>query len=345
MKKSWLFSVLVLFMLPSAAQAITIERIAAVAGDDVITLQDLREEGGLRYAVKGKDIRDIDDAADKTEQLEALTKELVQTRLISRQARKNDIHIGDREVDMQLAEMYRRSGQNEAAFKAMMADSGIDWNAYRRYMRGELEAQYVIRSELAGQVTPSEADVVACAQENSPGAERGVSVSLSQIIIPEIKADSQAGLNAPIASQLNATWWNTLDDVVALYADGVQEVTAKDPDRFVEFVHKYSSGRSVERDGVLGTFAPGDLSTDFSVAFTLQKGDISPVISTAAGYHVLRIDDVIEGESEAWKKAKDTCREQISMKESQRLIESWLNDLMEKNYVSITVNQDIRTDR
>ena len=29
-------------------------------------------------------------------------------------------------------------------------------------------------------------------------------------------------------------------------------------------------------------------------------------------------------------------------KESQRLIESWLNDLMEKNYVSITVNNNIR---
>ncbi len=322
-------------------QAETIERIAAVAGDEIITLNDVRNEGVLRFAVKGMDLRDIDEEPDRDEQLEGLVKELIQTRLIARQARKNNISIGDREVDMQLQEMYQRSGQGEEAYKMMMAQEGIEWKAYRAYIRSEIEAQFVMRAELAGQVAPSEADAIACAQERVPEAENSVTVTLRQIVIPDIDADSTAGLSAPAANPLNGTWWNSLDNAIRQYAAGVQSLVASNPDNFLEYVKKYSTGRSVEREGLLGSFSPGELSKDFAPVFALQKGEISPLITTATAYHILRADDITQGESEVWKKAVENCREQIAMQETQRLISSWLNDLMAKNYVSILVNQDI----
>ena len=136
------------------ANAETIERIAAIAGDDIITLNDVRNDGVMRYLVKGKDLHDIDDSPKRSEELEEIVKELVQAKLIARQAKKNNIYVGDREVDAQLKEMFSRAGQSEESFKAMMAQEGIDWQAYRAYLRSEIEAQFVIRSELAGQVAP-----------------------------------------------------------------------------------------------------------------------------------------------------------------------------------------------
>lgn len=323
------------------AQAETIERIAAVAGDEIITLNDVRNEGVLRFAVKGKDLHEIDEEENPEAALEDIVRELIQTRLIARQAKKNNINIGDREVDMQLNEMYARSGQGEDAYKAMMAQEGIDWKAYRAYIRSEIEAQFVIRSELAGQVTPSEADAIACAQERVPDAENSVTVTLRQIIIPDVEVDSVAGLSSPAAKTLNAVWWNSIDNAVKQYANGVQSIVAANPDNFVEYVKLYSTGRSAERDGLLGSFSPGDLSKDFAPVFALQKGQVAPLIETKAGYHILKADEVTVGESETWKKAVEQCREQIAMKESQRLIDSWLSDLMAKSYVSILVNKDI----
>ena len=78
-----------------------------------------------------------------------------------------------------------------------------------------------------------------------------------------------------------------------------------------------------------------------SSSLTLKKGEIAPLITSGAGYHVMMAEEVTEGESETWKRAKDQCRDQIAMRESQRLIESWLSDLMGKNYVSILVNRDV----
>ena len=100
----------------SPGYAETIERIAAVAGNEIITMNDVRVEGRLKYAVRGRDITMIDDSADREEELVKLVKDLVQTRLISKQAKKNNINIGDREVDMQLQQMYKQSGQGEEAY-------------------------------------------------------------------------------------------------------------------------------------------------------------------------------------------------------------------------------------
>lgn len=325
----------------SPGYAETIERIAAVAGNEIITMNDVRVEGRLKYAVRGRDITMIDESANREEELEKLVKDLVQTRLISKQAKKNNINIGDREVDMQLQQMYQQSGQGEEAYKAMIAQEGMEWAAYRAYIRDEIEAQYVIRAELAGQVSPSEADVIACAQERAPDAEKSITVALRQIIIPELGGDSSAGMSAPAAKTLNAVWWNSLDSAMKQYASGIQGIASRHPEKFVDYVKLYSTGRSAEREGVLGSFSPGDLSKDFAPVFTLQAGEVAPLITTGAGYHILKADEVTFGESETWKKTVEHCREQIAMRESQRLIESWLSDLMEKNYVSIMINNDI----
>ena len=342
MIRNWIKSALILaLVIPCMSQAKTVERVAAVAGDEIITLNDVRREGKLRYLVKGKDLRDIDDSANREAELESIVKELVQVRLIARQAKKNNIHIGDREVNAQLQQMYLQSGQSEEAYKAMMASEDIEWEDYRAYLRSEIEAQFVIRSELAGQVSPSEVDVIACAQERVPEAENSVTVSLRQILIPEIDADSKAGLSANSAKILNPVWWNSLDRAEEVFAKGVQEIAAAAPDRFVDYVKMYSTGRSAEREGVLGQFSPGDLSKDFASVFTMKAGEVAPLISTNAGYHIMKVDEVTHGESESWKAAVNQCREMITMQESQRLINSWLNDLLEKNFVSILINHQI----
>ncbi|MBQ8037295.1 MAG: peptidylprolyl isomerase [Proteobacteria bacterium] len=342
MKLKWILAgMLSAVIMPMSAHAETIERIAAVAGDDVITLNDVRSEGKLRFAVKGKDLSDLDASPRRAEELEALVKELVQVRLIARQAKKNNISVGDREVDMQMQEMYRQSGHGEEDYRAMLEQEGLDWASYRAYMRSEIEAQFVIRSELAGQVAPSESDVIACAQEKAPDAENSVTVTLRQILIPELDVDSVSGLSTAAGSAFNGAWWNSLDSAHKQYAAGVHKLVSAHPEEFVKYVHQYSTGRSVERDGLLGAFSPGDLTRDFAPVFALKKGEIAPLITSGAGYHVMMAEEVTEGESESWKRAKEQCRDQIAMRESQRLIESWLSDLLGKNYVSILVNRDV----
>jgi peptidyl-prolyl cis-trans isomerase C len=145
-----------------------------------------------------------------------------------------------------------------------------------------------------------------------------------------------------MAKVLNPVWWNSLDKAEEVLANGVQELAVASPDKFTDYVKAYSTGRSVERNGVLGQFSPGDLSKDFAAVFTLKAGEIAPLISTNAGYHIIKVDNVTQGESEAWKAAMNQCREMISMQESQRLVNSWLNDLLEKNYVSILVNHQLK---
>ena len=342
--KKWIFLAFLVCICLSAtaAYAETIERIVAIAGDEIITMQDLREEGKIRYATRGKDLSMIDDSPFREKMMMDLAKELVQSRLVAKEATKLQVPIGDHEVDMQLREMYRQSGQSEEDYKAYLEQSGMSWNMFRKFLKGELQAQYVLRSQLAGQVQVSEADAISCAQEKLPaGAENGVTASLSQILLREPAIDSSEGLHTQMASSFNAAWWNSVDQGRSIVARGLQAELTQDPGWFSNAVKKFSSGNSAERDGLLGEFAPGDLSQDFNSVFALKAGQFSDVISTEAGLHIIRINSVKEGESSAWKDKLEECRNELMQKETERLIQSWFNDLMEQNYVSFKLMDDI----
>lgn len=324
-------------------RAETIERIVAVAGDDVITMRDMRDEGAVVMAMQNDDIHRLDNMEPdvRKSKLTELARGLVQRRLIEKEAIRLGSPVGEREVQQQLEAIYSQNGGTEAEFKEYLQGFGLKLETFRAVIRGELQSQFVMRSQLAGQVVVADADILACARETAPLAEHGTAMDLRQILIREDAGDSALGLDTEIASTLNPVWWNSVDKVTELLASGVRDQIAADPAWFLDAVKIFSSGQSVEQGGRLGTFSPTDLSKDFDQVFSLPKGGVSQVIRTAAGYHIVYVDDIKEGATEAWTKAQDNCRNKLMIQEGERLTQSWLNTMMEKNYVSIKVSEDI----
>ncbi|MFA5625310.1 MAG: peptidylprolyl isomerase [Bradymonadales bacterium] len=345
MRKFLIFSAFVLGvgLWSQAAQGEIIERIVAVVGDDIISLQDMRDEGAMIMAMQNDDLKLVDhmDGEYRDAKLTQIAKELVQRRLIEKEARKLSSPVTEREVQQQVEAIYGQNGGNEAEFKEYLSSLGLKFETFRTIIRGELQSQFVMRAQLAGQITVSDADVNVCARELAPGSERGISMELRQILIREDAGDSALGLSGDVATFANAPWWNSIDKVHALVAQGVRDELVKDPAWFLEAVQKFSSGQSAEQEGRLGTFTQSELSKEFSAVFSLEKGGISEVLRTGVGHHIVYVDEVKEGETEAWKKAQVYCRNKIMIQEGERLTKSWLDNMMEKNYVSIKILDDI----
>jgi len=63
----------------------------------------------------------------------------------------------------------------------------------------------------------------------------------------------------------------------------------KKGEKFAEIAKEVSLCPSKKRGGDLGTFGRGKMVKEFEkAAFALQKGQISPVIKTKFGYHIVR---------------------------------------------------------
>ena len=63
----------------------------------------------------------------------------------------------------------------------------------------------------------------------------------------------------------------------------------KKGEKFAEIAKEVSLSPSKKRGGDLGTFGRGKMVKEFEkAAFALQKGQLSPVIKTKFGYHIIK---------------------------------------------------------
>jgi len=63
----------------------------------------------------------------------------------------------------------------------------------------------------------------------------------------------------------------------------------KKGEKFANIAKQVSLCPSKKRGGDLGTFSKGKMVKEFEkAAFTLQKGQISPIVKTKFGYHIIK---------------------------------------------------------
>jgi len=71
-------------------------------------------------------------------------------------------------------------------------------------------------------------------------------------------------------------------------AKKIQERLGKG-EKFANLAREVSLCPSAKRGGDLGTFSRGQMVKEFeTAAVTLQKGQISPIVKTKFGYHLIR---------------------------------------------------------
>lgn len=90
-------------------------------------------------------------------------------------------------------------------------------------------------------------------------------------------------------------------------AEDILSLLAKKGADFASLAKKYSDDKaSGGKGGSLGYFKQGEMVKSFEdAAFSLKKGEISGIVETEFGYHIIKIDDVKEARLMPFKEAKD----------------------------------------
>ncbi|MCK5553188.1 MAG: SurA N-terminal domain-containing protein, partial [Deltaproteobacteria bacterium] len=107
---------------------------------------------------------------------------------------------------------------------------------------------------------------------------------------------------------------------------------AKKGEDFGSLAEKYSEGPTAKKGGDLGYFPRGRMVKEFEdAAFSLQTGEISPVVRTQFGFHVIKVEDVKEektqGLDEVRKSIESTLRDQRARDLAERSVEETLYTL------------------
>jgi peptidyl-prolyl cis-trans isomerase C len=97
---------------------------------------------------------------------------------------------------------------------------------------------------------------------------------------------------------------------------------------FAELARQFSEGPTAERGGDLGTFARGQMVPAFEeAAFELEPGEISPVVETRFGYHVILVEEREAARQMALEEVADDIRTLLERRERQSRVRAFIDQL------------------
>ncbi|MFC1839902.1 peptidylprolyl isomerase, partial [Thermodesulfobacteriota bacterium] len=81
---------------------------------------------------------------------------------------------------------------------------------------------------------------------------------------------------------------------------------AKQGEDFAKLAEEYSEGPTKTNGGDLGYFPKGTLYEEFDdAAFSLEKGEISDLVKSPVGYHIIKVDDIMDNPVVDFKEVRD----------------------------------------
>jgi peptidyl-prolyl cis-trans isomerase C len=199
--------------------------------------------------------------------------DLVSYTLLKQEAVQRHVVVADAEVEARLAELRKQFGNN-AAFEKALTDQKMTVEKLRDNARTDLLVNKLLEQEVVAKVQVKPADVSAFYEKNPDKFKQPDAVHASHILIivpPEADANAKAALKARAEEGLKA---------------------ARSGKDFAALAKQYSQDSSASRGGDLGFVPRGQTAPEFDkAAFSLQPGEISGLVQTQFGYHIIKVTD------------------------------------------------------
>ncbi|MFF7396310.1 peptidylprolyl isomerase [Achromobacter sp. NPDC008082] len=286
---------------PAAKGEQFVDGIAAVVDKDVITLRELRD-ASVRIASELKS-RGIQVPDDQTLQHQVLQR-LIMERVQRHEADRLGIRVDDAQVDQAITTIAGRNKISVAQLRAEIEKSGTTWDAYRKSLRDEIRTDRLRQRAVDSTIVISDAEVDAFLKDQRRNPAFGASPQAAAQQQAQPQAQPQAAPEqaaAPAGPMLYALAQilvrvpegSSPEQLAALRkkAEGVL-ARAKRGDDFASLAAANSDGPEALQGGVMGV-RPLDGWPDLFVKAigNLQKGDVSGLIQSGNGFHIIKVMD------------------------------------------------------
>ncbi|MBI1922088.1 MAG: peptidylprolyl isomerase [Geobacter sp.] len=306
MKKFICIAAFVLFA--QNAFASTVVSIAAIVNDEPITSHDIdREVATTLKEAERKGVVPKESAAEL--RVLALNK-LIDKKLVEQKIRELDIRISEEEVHQAIEDVKKQNNLTQEALVAALRTQGLTFDDYKTQLKEQLERLRLISMEVRSKIQVGEREMreYYAANPLKFGAEEAFRARHIFLRVPK---DAKP------------------DDIKRIMANAVSvHNEAKSGADFAELAKKNSDDPTAKEGGSLGTFKKGEMLTDISDAVSkLKAGEVSDLISTPAGFHIIKLEERIPGTPRPFEDVRGEIEETLYRIKSEERFNIWLNDL------------------
>jgi peptidyl-prolyl cis-trans isomerase C len=187
-------------------------------------------------------------------------------------AEEKKLSVEKSEVDEQI-DRIKKMIPDPAQFETLLKQRGTTEAKLREEMTEQALIRKVLASEIPQPATPTDDELKAYYTENSTEFVQPESIAASHILISVTKDAPEAQKESAKAKLLSLK--KEIENNKIAFADAAM---------------KNSDCPSSAKGGALGTFAKGQMVKEFEdVAFAAKVGDISDIVETQFGYHLIHV--------------------------------------------------------
>jgi peptidyl-prolyl cis-trans isomerase C len=261
-----------------------------------------------QFARSGRSLRESQLPDIKDRVLETL----INRELLYQESQNKGIKVEDAEVNQQV-DILKKRFPKEDEFKAALLEMKISEAELKSQIRKGMAIQQFVDKDLVQDVKVSETEVKDFYINNPNMFKQSEQVKASHILI---KVDTQADKSAK--DQANKK---------------IKEIQKKleDGGDFAALAKEYSEGPSNVDGGDLGYFERGRMVKPFEdAAFKLKPGEVSDMVETPFGYHLIKVVDKKPESVVSYENAKERIAQYLEQEKKGKVLERNLEDMRQK---------------
>lgn len=268
------------------------------------------------YASHGMSQEEIKNNLPKL--VEKAQEQAIGAKLLLDRAAQLDLAVGEEAIDAQVAQVIQQVGGRENFVKALAAQK-ISEDDFRKELAKGCRVDMLVNQACTGVAEPQEADIAAYYE-----AHRDAYVTSPQVLAQHILVKTE-GLDEAGKKQAREKIESLRTRILASGSTG--EIGQA----FAQQAMQHSDCPSGREGGSLGWFGRGMMVSEFDkAAFEMACGEVSGVIETQFGYHIILKTDEKAGGQQTLVDVHDQIRDLLRHEARGRALDAFVGELREK---------------
>jgi peptidyl-prolyl cis-trans isomerase SurA len=303
---------------PISPGGAVVDRIVAVVNQEIITFSEIEKWGGpFQQEIQAED------RLERRERIQEVFRKIldriIEEKLIEQEAKKSGIKVTSKEIEGAVEEVKQKNKIGQEELERVLAAEGVTLEGFKKDLESKILRTKFVHSAVKVEQRVGEKELIEFFQNNVNQYRVDESYRPAHIlflILPEATPEQIRGIRKKSQRVLEKI---------------------KEGADFAKMAMEYSEDTSSRKEGGdLGYFKKGELLPTLErEAMKLQVGEVSDLIRTEVGFHILKLLDRKGGEPPPFEEIKGKVQADYYEKELEKAYQQFLSNLKEKSIIEI----------
>ena len=301
---------------PFVGYAKVFDKVAAKINTEIVTLSSVEERADI---LRGKYSQSPVSIPEEELLKEALNM-IIDEKLQLQEGKKLGFIVDEEAIDAAMKDIEQKNGLQEGQLVQMLEREGRSLTSYRNHIRDQILVSKISRFEIGNRVKVSDKEINKYYRNHQKEFWQDGKVRARHILFIAERNSSETNRRAKLQQ-----------------AKKVLDELHKGKD-FAELAMEYSEDVSASDGGDVGFVVRGKMVREFEEAvFSLKPGQISDIVETEYGYHIIKVEEVVTGKTLTLKDAKERISQILAMEKQKQGYDDWMGELKKAAYIEVNL--------